>query len=143
MHNYTLCTAAYPESCRALTKAALAVLKEYILSEDTLHSFDLLLTEATSNCARHAYRYSDVGDVEIVLEIEPGRSITARISDWGEGFPEGTALPDKPVLSRPEAEGGRGLFIIASLSTQFRVTGADGKNTVHATLDIPRGLWAR
>lgn len=143
MHSYTLTTLAHADSCRSITKAALSIIREYIFSEDTLHSFDLLLTEAIANCARHAYKYSEIGNVEIIIDIEPGQSISCNISDWGSGFYGSKIDIAHPTLSLPEEEGGRGLYIIASLATSFKITSENGKNTVHATLDIPRGLWVR
>jgi len=143
MHNYTLITLAHADSCRAITKAALCIIREYIFSEDTLHSFDLLLTEAIANCVRHAYKYMETGNVEIQLIITPGQSISCSITDWGVGFSKTRVDIAQPSLSRPEEEGGRGLYIIASLASSFKITSENGKNTVHATLDIPRGLWVR
>lgn len=143
MHVYTLATKAHLDASRTLTKGAVAILKDYIFSEEVLHSLDLLLTEAVANCARHAYRNMEVGNVEIVLDIDPGRSIACSISDWGIGFSQDGTDFTNPELSRPEAEGGRGLFIISSLATEFSLNEQDGKNTVHALLTIPRGLWIR
>ncbi len=143
MHTYTFHTVAHADACRAVTKGVLAILHEYFEQEDILHSFDLLLTEAISNCARHAYKDMDPGDVEIVLAVFPGMRVECTISDWGIGFSKTDINWINPTLSQPEAEGGRGLYIIASLSSAFRVTQEDGKNSIHATLEIPGELWTR
>ncbi|MFV0348503.1 MAG: ATP-binding protein [Halodesulfovibrio sp.] len=143
MHVYTLTTKAHPDASRALTKGAVAVLKDYIVNEEVLHSLDLLLTEAVANCARHAYRNMEVGNVEIELDIDPGNTVACKVSDWGTGFTKTGTDVANPSLSQPEAEGGRGLYIIASLATEYSLTEENGKNTVHAQLTIPRGLWIR
>lgn len=143
MDRYTLLSQARAESCRAMSRAALSIIKEYVENADILHSCDLLLTEAVANAARHAYPTGAPGSVEVQLLITPGDYITCIVSDWGVGFADSGVDTERPALSQPEAEGGRGLYIIASLANSFKILERDGKNSIHATITIPEASWVR
>ena len=139
MLEFTLRTTASPLSGRWLAKAAMSILSETIADEERLHEFDLVLSEGCANVVRHAYSEDSPGIMEITLKIEPGDSVEISISDWGHGLD-----PDKLNISAPppEAEGGRGLFIMTKLSDDVHVEQDDsGKNSISCRKVMDKSAW--
>jgi serine/threonine-protein kinase RsbW len=85
------------------------------LSEETLGDLKLALTEACTNCVRHAF--SDrPGTVEITYELEADR-LTVEVADDGVGFDYTNGGVDDDDL----VEGGLGLAIIRVLADEFEL----------------------
>lgn len=88
------------------------------LIEETAAKLMLLLSEAVTNAIVHGNKENDVKTVEVTIEITPS-SITATVTDEGEGF----KLDD--IQTNPLAEenllnmGGRGIFLLKELSDQI------------------------
>ncbi len=139
-HSYHFSALSTVDACKNMTKAALAVLREYLHDDTVLHSLHLILAEATANSIKHAYADTEPGKVEIALEIIPEREVTTYVTDWGKGL--GDTPPQMPPTPAPaDAEFGRGLFIISSLVTHFALTEGEGKTTMHARMRIARESW--
>lgn len=114
-------------ACRQLTKGAVHILQSVLTNAELLENIKLILTEATANAVCHAYNDGDLGKVEITMHIHTPEHVELQISDWGKGFAQS---PVSPKLSAPEAEDGRGLYIIAKLADTFSVEQHKGKNTL-------------
>lgn len=161
MDMYTFSTSASPKTCRLLTKGIMGVLREVVADEETRQSLDLVLTEALANVVRHAYAESDdsagfsgsasstssaghhTNPVEVVLAINNGKMIRIDVSDWGQGFGDCKETATCPTLSEPEEEGGRGLYIMSTLSDELTVWQSDKKNTLRMTIKIEERKWVR
>jgi serine/threonine-protein kinase RsbW len=91
------------------------------LSEETLGDLKLALTEACTNCVRHAY-VERPGTVEITYELRADR-FTVEVADDGQGFDyaNGHAIDDELV------EGGLGLAIIRALADEFELDVREGR----------------
>ena len=135
---FTLRTTARPGASRKLAKAAVSILAETISDKDVLYNFDLALSEACANVVRHAYKDMEPGDLEIVIKVNRPQDVTLEVADWGKGFP---VSPLDVKNARPEAEGGRGLFIMSELADAFDVRREDGKNIVALTINIGERQW--
>ena len=93
------------------------------LPQETLADLKLALTEACSNCVRHAYPEGG-GSVEIVYDLLPDR-LVIEVADDGEGF-EPHAGDEHGELS----EGGLGIAIIRSIADELEIgTGTDGRGS--------------
>ena len=138
MIQFTLKGPATPWSSRRLTKAAMSILAESLDEPEMLHDLNLALTEATANVVRHAYRDCDPGELDVRLTLHPFQAIELEISDWGPGFRD---RRDCIANAEPEAQGGRGLFIMSRLADVFDIRRRDGKNTVYLLMNIGRELW--
>jgi serine/threonine-protein kinase RsbW len=88
------------------------------LSDETLGDLKLALTEACSNCVRHAYRDGRAGMVEILYDLQPDR-LVVEVSDDGPGFHYVEAEGEDRELT----EGGLGLAIIRSLADELEIGG--------------------
>jgi serine/threonine-protein kinase RsbW len=91
------------------------------LSEETLGDLKLALTEACTNCVRHAY-VERPGTVEITYELRADR-FTVEVSDDGTGFDyaNGHGFDDELV------EGGLGLEIIRAVADEFELVERQGR----------------
>ena len=138
MTTFILNTSALPSTSRKLAKAAVTILAEIIADKDILYNFDLALSEACANVVRHAYEGREPGDLEIVIRVERPHFVSLEVGDWGSGL---DVSPQDVRNAQPEAEGGRGLFIMSELSDSFDVRKDDGKNVVAITINIGDGQW--
>jgi serine/threonine-protein kinase RsbW len=91
------------------------------LSDETLGDLKLALTEACTNCVRHAYAERP-GTVEITYELRADR-LTVEVADDGLGFDyaNGDGIDDELV------EGGLGLAIIRVLADEFELGEREGR----------------
>lgn len=152
MQHYTLFTQATPATSRSLARAAVSILGEYIEDPEVLEEFDLILTEACANVVRHAYQRqtdrpeydeamqdttSDNG-LEITLGIVPDRHVQMTISDWGAAPDIDIENIEPPVAT---AEGGRGLYIIKSLTHALDFTRQGNKHTLTCTKQVGEHAW--
>jgi serine/threonine-protein kinase RsbW len=125
-----------PEQSRGLAREVVGFLCAYLSDTNILHDLDIMLTEACANVARHAYRGGE-GRLEVRLCVTPGDSVDMEVVDWGGGF-DG---PVRFVNPAPEAEGGRGLFIISRLSDAVAVRTEGRENIVAIHKKIGKSAW--
>ncbi len=139
MPQFVLRTGATPEASRKLAKAAVCILADTILSWETIHELDLIMTEGCANVVRHGYRDGALkGDVEVVLDIRDCKYVDISITDWGVGLAQKKVTPCDPG---PLAEGGRGLFIMSELSDVFEVKSTEESTTLYVRKLIPLDQW--
>jgi serine/threonine-protein kinase RsbW len=91
------------------------------LSDEVLGDLKLALTEACTNCVRHAY-VERPGSVEITYELEPDR-LVVEVADDGPGFDYAGEGGDGEEL----IEGGLGIAIIRALADEFELGKRDGR----------------
>lgn len=138
MVKFFLRTTALPFAVRKLAQAAVGIISQSLNDEETLYTFDLALFEACANVVQHAYAEGDSGEVLIILSIEEGDFVEVEVIDWGKGFSE---YPVPICNAKPDAERGRGLFIISQLASQFEVR-RDGTMTImHIKMQVKRNKW--
>jgi serine/threonine-protein kinase RsbW len=95
------------------------------LPQETLADLKLALTEACSNCVRHAYPGRE-GLVEIIYDLQPDR-LVIEVADEGEGFETtaGRTRTDDGLV-----EGGLGISIIRSVADELESGArADGRGS--------------
>ena len=85
------------------------------LPQETLADLKLALTEACSNCVRHAYPGRE-GLVEIVYDLQPDR-LVIEVADDGEGFDDA----GRERIDEGLAEGGLGISIIRSVADELEI----------------------
>lgn len=135
----TWCTPARAAEGRAAVKEIMREVDKHVVDPDVRYELDLALTEAVANAVEHAYPDGG-GEVEIELCVEPGRRIGFRVADRGPGFAPGLLRPEAPPP--PEAEHGRGLFILARIMDGVDVSRDDaGRNVVACHKRIGREAW--
>lgn len=127
---------SHPGESRRLAREVVDYLATSLTDADVLQDLDLILTEACANVCRHAYA-GRPGELEVRLGMEPGRWVELEIVDWGKGFG-----PDVQFKNPgPEAEGGRGLYLMCSLSDTCRVSRQGRENVVFIHKDIGPSQW--
>ncbi|WP_043635809.1 ATP-binding protein [Desulfovibrio sp. TomC] len=129
-------TISHPGDSRRLAKEVVDYLAGYIADGDILHDLDIILTEACANVCRHAYG-GEPGPLEVRLTVTPGAWIELEIVDWGRGFGSGVRFENPG----PDAEGGRGLYIMRMLANDCQVKRRDRENVVFIHKDIGAALW--
>lgn len=140
--SFSFSTHAEAYACRALVKGIIEIISHWVNDKEILNNLNLILTEACANVVYHAYE--DTGPVEIHIRLVPEQMIECSISDWGAGFTHCPLNLNKPIpLSPPEAESGRGLYIISNLSDAFAIFDDNGKNTLQAIVNIGSKSWVR
>ncbi|WP_029895386.1 ATP-binding protein [Desulfohalovibrio reitneri] len=137
MAEFLLRSDALPASARRLSKAACAILGASIGDADLLHDLDLAVTEGCANVVCHAYG-GRPGNLEVRLLLEEeGGFVEVEIADWGMGLD-----PEAPIRDPgPEAECGRGLFIMASLADEFDVRRVEGRTLVRMRKRVGEAAW--
>ena len=95
------------------------------LPQELLADMKLALTEACSNCVRHAYDQGHEGQVAIRYELGDDR-LVVEVQDEGGGF-------DPEVLAAANAEldeGGLGIAIIRAVTDEFEIgRGPEGQGS--------------
>lgn len=99
---------------RAMAKSLRAFLEQHGLPNDHLDSWELAAVEAGNNAVRYAVGPGREQNVVVTIEVTPAH-VEVRIADHTPGF----ELPETFDLPDPLAEGGRGLFLIHSLTDSF------------------------
>jgi serine/threonine-protein kinase RsbW len=117
---FELRAAADPESVPLVRHALRVYLERFDLSDDRIAEITLAVTEACSNVVVHAYRDDCVGDLEVIVEDEPGDGVIVRVRDRGTGL---EPRADSPGL-------GVGLPVIHAIADSVEVhTVDDGHGT--------------
>ena len=91
------------------------------LSHETLGDLKLALTEACTNCVKHAYP-DGPGSVEITYELCPDR-LVVEVADDGLGFDDANGAGADGDLS----EGGLGIAIIRALADELELGRREGR----------------
>jgi sigma-B regulation protein RsbU (phosphoserine phosphatase) len=130
-------TEASPEKARAAVKKAMDAMARYVHDENVLYDLDLCLTEACANAVKHAYPEDAPGDVEFRVQVDFGRSIAVEVSDWGAPL----SVQGEPSAPDPEAESGRGLYIISKLMDAFEIKKHDGRKSLFFRKNIGEDAW--
>ena len=137
MREFVLKTNSDPAAGRKLVKAVAGILSRNISNPEILHEIDLILTEACSNVCRHAYAPSQ-GDLEVRVRMDPPHRVELEISDWGRGISPADLCCTNP---EPSAEGGRGLYIMSSLSDELKFESRGGRHKVSIVKNVGRDAW--
>ncbi len=135
---FHLHTTASSHSCRTLTRAALRIISDNIRDEELLYFFDLALFEACTNVARHAYGQNAPGELHLTLTITPGKDLQITVTDFGKGF---TTWPVTISNADPQAECGRGLYMISQIADSLSITREEGATKVHFTINLRDDQW--
>ncbi len=118
-------TAAVP----AVRHGIMDLLRQQAASESDLWSAEIIVAEVLSNAVTHTS-----GPAFVSLRWEGDHPV---LSVWGDG--PGPALV--PAPSEPPdvlADGGRGLYLVASLALDVSVARRSGRSQVNVKLDIAR-----
>jgi serine/threonine-protein kinase RsbW len=113
----------FPAKAEYITLGRLALTglaRQWPLPEETLGDLKLALTEACTNCVRHAYP-EQPGTVEITYELEPSR-LVVEVADDGLGF-----VLNGDDEERELDEGGLGLAIIRAVTDEFELAEREGR----------------
>jgi serine/threonine-protein kinase RsbW len=129
-------TESHPGDSRRLAKDVVDYLAGFLADGDVLHDLDIILTEACANVCRHAYG-GRPGPLEVRLAVSPGAWIELEIVDWGKGFGDDVRFENPG----PDAEGGRGLYIMRMLASDCQVRRENGENVVFIHKDIGAPRW--
>ena len=129
-------TESHPGDSRRLAKDVVDHLAALLADGDVLHDLDIILTEACANVCRHAYG-GRPGPLEVRLAVNPGAWIELEIVDWGKGFGDDVRFENPG----PDAEGGRGLYIMRMLASDCQVRRDNGENVVFIHKDIGAPRW--
>ena len=129
-------TESHPGDSRRLAKDVVDYLAGFLADGDVLHDLDIILTEACANVCRHAYG-GRPGPLEVRLAVSPGAWIELEIVDWGKGFGDDVRFENPG----PDAEGGRGLYIMRMLASDCQVRRQNGENVVFIHKDIGAPRW--
>lgn len=99
---------------REATRTLYLFLSQLGVAEDELQAWELIAAEATNNAVEYATGEALKLPVEMIVEVSPTQ-VELRVLDHTPGFdlPETFELPD------PMAEGGRGLFLMSTLSNSL------------------------
>lgn len=94
-----------------------ALLQDYIQDEQSLYDIKLALTEALSNIVLHAYQGKNKGYIRAKLVLDPHRLMRVVFIDQGKPFLEPEA--GFSIAPPPQAQSGRGLYLITNLMDAF------------------------
>jgi anti-sigma regulatory factor (Ser/Thr protein kinase) len=95
-------------------------------SPEVIDAAELMASELTSNCVRHAGTGFDV-------EVSVGEKIRIDVRDSGGGRP-------RPLSPGPDEPSGRGLLIVQAMSANWGVEPrSEGKNVWFTLLRSPEG----
>lgn len=103
------------------------------VARSEIEDITLVLAEAMTNIARHAYSEAK-GDIRLTLRLNK-RRMQCEIADTGCAFDPsglGQTAPEPTVFS----EGGYGWFIIRSLSDGLSYTRKNGRNNLSFSLPV-------
>lgn len=128
---------ANPEASRALVKDAMQELAAVLHDGSLLYDMELALTEACANVVEHAYSGAEPEGVAVSVRIDHGSAVEMDVIDTGQGF-EPSAKEDVP---QPQAECGRGLYIMRKVMDEVRICSGPGKTLVTLRKTIGKDAW--
>ena len=106
-----------------MTSVIRAFLEEQHATPDEIHAIELAIVEASNNAIQ--YVRTEARDKEIDVEVVFGAErLEVRIKDHTAGF----ELPEHQTLPGPDAESGRGLYLIHSLMDRVNYFRGRGQN---------------
>lgn len=110
-------------AAREATRTMHLFLSQLGVSEDELQAWELIAAEAANNAVEYASGEALKLPVELIVEVTPTQ-VELRVLDHTPGFemPETIELPD------PMSEGGRGLFLMSTLSNSLEYLRGQGRN---------------
>ena len=103
------------------------------MSDLAFHNLVVVVTEGVVNAIVHGNREEKGKEVVIDITCEE-KGVRCVIQDEGEGFLVENA-PDPVAPENLLREGGRGVFIIRALTTEFNVERVDGGSRISFLLD--------
>lgn len=110
---------------RPIAVAAHRFLRENGCSENESLDFEMALVEACNNGVQHAV--PNARHKPLLLELQCGaNSIELHLTDHTAGFD----WPEQAPLPEPDAESGRGVYLIQSLMDECRYERGKGANTL-------------
>jgi serine/threonine-protein kinase RsbW len=92
---------------------------------------ELIVSELATNAIHHSASGRFGGRFAVNLHVQPDRLWIGVLDQGGDQIPQLCNYP-------PEALGGRGLLLVATLATTWGVTGDDRGRTVWVILPLPR-----
>ncbi|GFK93050.1 Transcriptional regulatory protein WalR [Fundidesulfovibrio magnetotacticus] len=125
-----------PSASRGLAKDVVGAVAEHVEGDDVLHDLDIVLTEACANVTRHAYA-GEKGPMEVRLRLFPGDRVEIEVADWGKGLDKAVTFEN----AAPEAECGRGMYIICKLTDRCEFTRKGRENILKIVKTIRKDLW--
>ncbi|MBX3745636.1 MAG: SpoIIE family protein phosphatase [Verrucomicrobiae bacterium] len=108
---------------REVARSVRGFLERQGLSTPEADAWELICAEAGNNAVEHAPPHARHLPIEVSIEISP-TAVELRVIDHTSGF----ELPPSSELPDPLDEGGRGLFLIRSLSDSQRYWRGTGEN---------------
>jgi anti-sigma regulatory factor (Ser/Thr protein kinase) len=111
---------AVPENAAVARRAVTAAAEQVGLDAETVAKARLIVSEAFSNAAAHAYPNDDEGEVEVAAYPDPS-GITVVVRDHGKG------LQPRPASDRSSER--LGLVLIAALANTTRLRQRPGGGT--------------
>lgn len=121
---YELQLAAQPEAVRAARRFTVATLREWDTPQEAIDIAELLVSELATNAVEHTHQYGPwtpgetepkPPDIPAVIWIRVRETMANLIVEVWDNNP----TPPVPQPQHPEAEHGRGLYLIAQLSRQW------------------------
>ena len=101
------------------------------LTQERLDSLAVAVAEALSNAAVHGHKLDARRQVQILVEVVPGRRATVEVKDAGAGF-DSAAVHDPTDPDRVLVPGGRGVFLMRRLVDELEYNAAG--NAVRLTM---------
>jgi serine/threonine-protein kinase RsbW len=107
------------------------------LAEDAAGAVELSVVEAVNNCIEHAYREDPGQRVEIVARPD-GDTLRVVVRDHGRRMDWAAACARADAYAAdPDAEGGRGVYIMRSLMDAVTYSSVDGANELTLSMRLP------
>lgn len=116
MYEQLLNIESNPVNISLLEGLSSEIVRKYEISNEKYPNILICLTEAMSNAIVHGNKSDKAKKVSILAKRESD-SIVLRVKDEGDGF-DYSNLPDPTIPENIEAPGGRGIFVIKSLSNK-------------------------
>lgn len=142
MHGFRYKDIAESTAARRLTREAITELSNYLADEEALAELELALTEACTNTYRHAYPENEKGPLEIRMSVNEGQSVDFEVVDWGKGFPSKA----RSAIFRnapPEAQSGRGLYMISRISNFMEIRRSGKENILYFHKKLRKEQWKK
>jgi serine/threonine-protein kinase RsbW len=116
MTNFDNVTRRFParlEATRQLGELAVSAAQAAQFDESAVFQTRLAMDEACTNIIEHAYPNSDRGEIEVMLEAQPGE-LRIHLTDFGEAYDPREVRSEPHTGSRLEEAhpGGLGLYLM-------------------------------